>query len=445
MKVLAYLFLSLLLIPTICLSQSNSVQLSDSHYKLMEFIKTNIQNAKSKKTSHQKTAYVNEAYYLLRYDNILGVWDTTSRWTLYADSNIQNFDYSLMVENWTPQGYYVYDSLIAYADTSNKFYKAYGEDYAIDSVFGYLYDTLTSTWNQYYEEYNIQNTNGDLETHILRYDPGVVSGSPSGFLLLDSAIYNYNSFQELDYLKSYNRVSTPTAEIKDSIVCSLDVNGYRVIDSIYTPNASLQLVYLNRTLYDYDNRYNKIRITADSSNRRTLVFSSTNNLLSDTLYTFGYNGTQFDYLIQRHSTFGRDTNLTYTYNNNGVPTLTSAIYSYYTNNRKDSTIFYQDFGTPTNPNLRLSQKQIYIYNQIVIGVNTIEKGFEDFSIYPNPVNDNLYIKSPRESVDIQLVNIHGQEFYRGYKKGNFKLDVSAFPSGVYFLRLNGISRKIIIQ
>ena len=80
---------------------------------------------------------------------------------------------------------------------------------------------------------------------------------------------------------------------------------------------------------------------------------------------------------------------------------------------------------------RVPQKYIASY----LGVSEQSENNSPFSIYPNPTNDYLFIKSEAEyRFDLQLLNSLSQVILE--KKnvlGNQMIDVQELPSGVYYL------------
>jgi hypothetical protein len=71
---------------------------------------------------------------------------------------------------------------------------------------------------------------------------------------------------------------------------------------------------------------------------------------------------------------------------------------------------------------------------------------DHYRIFPNPATDWLYIESASSINGIELHNLNGATVYK--KSGNAgyssKIDVSAYPSGVYFLTLTRINRSPVI-
>ena len=65
-----------------------------------------------------------------------------------------------------------------------------------------------------------------------------------------------------------------------------------------------------------------------------------------------------------------------------------------------------------------------------------------FNIYPNPVNENLFIKLDK-GIDYTytLINVNGQRVMSSMSiQGNVKIDLSLIPKGVYFLLVKGVNQ-----
>ena len=83
------------------------------------------------------------------------------------------------------------------------------------------------------------------------------------------------------------------------------------------------------------------------------------------------------------------------------------------------------------------------------GINTIN--FENnFSIFPNPTNNFLNIKSNNnEKFLVSIFNSFGQSVYSGQANSNIKIETSNFASGLYFIQVNTnknqFTQKIIKQ
>ncbi len=68
------------------------------------------------------------------------------------------------------------------------------------------------------------------------------------------------------------------------------------------------------------------------------------------------------------------------------------------------------------------------------------------SIYPNPASDFVRIVSNKEIGEISLFSIRGEFQMREYEKEKeIELNVSTLKPGLYFLIINNISHKLIVQ
>ena len=65
-------------------------------------------------------------------------------------------------------------------------------------------------------------------------------------------------------------------------------------------------------------------------------------------------------------------------------------------------------------------------------------------IYPNPVTDKLNIESEKTLGLVELINLSGKKLYAANYQGRyFELEMSKFPSGLYTVKVNGESFKIV--
>ena len=92
----------------------------------------------------------------------------------------------------------------------------------------------------------------------------------------------------------------------------------------------------------------------------------------------------------------------------------------------DQTIYYFDnisFGSP-----------------ISLGLDSVSN--ESFKLYPNPVEDYLYIQSSDTTIkNIDIYNIVGKKIYNTSSKN--KLDMSSYSAGIYFVKINNSTFKIV--
>ncbi|MBV5343742.1 T9SS type A sorting domain-containing protein, partial [bacterium] len=66
------------------------------------------------------------------------------------------------------------------------------------------------------------------------------------------------------------------------------------------------------------------------------------------------------------------------------------------------------------------------------GVNQIDA--RSIHLYPNPVNDVLHIQLPEENNRIMMYDIVGNKVFDQLIPSVYKLDMSIFKTGIYFLK-----------
>ncbi|MAZ30647.1 MAG: hypothetical protein CMP57_00975 [Flavobacteriales bacterium] len=69
---------------------------------------------------------------------------------------------------------------------------------------------------------------------------------------------------------------------------------------------------------------------------------------------------------------------------------------------------------------------------------------DDSSVYPNPVNDYLYIDS-HGAFNFNLYNLIGNVVFSQSSVGHTRLDISSFQSGIYFYSLASMSSNKELQ
>ncbi len=83
-------------------------------------------------------------------------------------------------------------------------------------------------------------------------------------------------------------------------------------------------------------------------------------------------------------------------------------------------------------------KDVYVLNageSVDIFTNTQDLlPLDGISIYPNPVQDNLYLESTEQGWHYQILNLQGQQMLQGEYQNNIEVD--QLPSGIYFLQLS---------
>ena len=92
----------------------------------------------------------------------------------------------------------------------------------------------------------------------------------------------------------------------------------------------------------------------------------------------------------------------------------------------NQTVYYFDnisFGSP-----------------ISLGLDSVSN--ESFKLYPNPVEDHLYIQSSDTTIkNIDIYNILGKKIYSTSSEN--RLDMSSYSAGIYFVKINNSTFKIV--
>lgn len=92
----------------------------------------------------------------------------------------------------------------------------------------------------------------------------------------------------------------------------------------------------------------------------------------------------------------------------------------------DQTVYYFDnisFGSP-----------------ISLALDSVSN--ETFKLYPNPVEDYLYIQSSDTTIkNIDIYNILGKKIYNSPSEN--RLDMSSYSAGIYFVKINNSTFKIV--
>ena len=73
----------------------------------------------------------------------------------------------------------------------------------------------------------------------------------------------------------------------------------------------------------------------------------------------------------------------------------------------------------------------------------------EFAIYPNPVNNTLFVNSGDAEYSYEMFNGMGQKVAEGKATGNTQISVSSMAKGVYFLRLTSGTQirmeKVVVE
>ncbi len=108
--------------------------------------------------------------------------------------------------------------------------------------------------------------------------------------------------------------------------------------------------------------------------------------------------------------------------------------------------YYLEFYATPNSTSYLYPYSFIIQNTLSINDNLVDN---TFSIYPNPTNSKVNIKSESKFEEVEIYNVLGQKVLSSKILDNQEIDMSSLTSGTYFLKLKSESfvknAKIIKQ
>ncbi|MFC2097418.1 T9SS type A sorting domain-containing protein, partial [Bacteroidota bacterium] len=120
-------------------------------------------------------------------------------------------------------------------------------------------------------------------------------------------------------------------------------------------------------------------------------------------------------------------------------------------------IFYNIYGYWSNTSFSgaLMMRPVFSKNALKKGIEEIEIEEEKdiFGIYPNPVNDILFIKLQDESkvadIQITIFDVNGRSIFQSYEFVK-EINISKYRNGIYFIKLTNSAKhsdikKIIIS
>jgi hypothetical protein len=106
-----------------------------------------------------------------------------------------------------------------------------------------------------------------------------------------------------------------------------------------------------------------------------------------------------------------------------------------------SKVFYNTTGTwYTSPFPgSLMMRAVFGTAAEFTGVNNMEKQSIDFSVYPNPANDRLFIKMGKHNssklISYSIVDMYGRTVAEEKVSAAESIDISNLSEGIYFIRL----------
>jgi hypothetical protein len=82
-------------------------------------------------------------------------------------------------------------------------------------------------------------------------------------------------------------------------------------------------------------------------------------------------------------------------------------------------------------------------------LDAVNENEVEFAIYPNPVNNTLFVNGGDAEYSYEMFNGMGQKVAEGKATGNTQISVSSMAQGVYFLRLTSGTQvrieKVVVE
>ena len=72
----------------------------------------------------------------------------------------------------------------------------------------------------------------------------------------------------------------------------------------------------------------------------------------------------------------------------------------------------------------------------------VDMDLDNIVLYPNPANDKLYFENTTEEKSITFFDLNGR-IIKKLKTNEQNIDVSNFKTGLYFVEINGQTKKFI--
>ncbi|WCO01398.1 T9SS type A sorting domain-containing protein [Psychroserpens ponticola] len=266
-------------------------------------------------------------------------------------------------------------------------------------------------------------------TDLSCYNNSLSSLDVSSNTALTFLVCSFNSLSSLDI--SSNTALTFLACHSNSLT-SIDVSNNTALESLSCTNNSISSLDVStntalRFLFCHDNSINSL----DISNNIALVslFCYDNNLTGLDLI----NNTLLEYLdcnnnnlISLNIKNGNNTIIT-TFNATGNPNL--------------SCIEVDDAAYSTTNWTNVDMASIFSEDCATLSLESINE--HTFSVYPNPVNNELNISSTTNG-HYNILNVNGQTLKQGVLvNGNNNINLSQLKSGLYFLNIKNDTGSIL--
>jgi DUF2075 family protein len=74
----------------------------------------------------------------------------------------------------------------------------------------------------------------------------------------------------------------------------------------------------------------------------------------------------------------------------------------------------------------------------------VEENRVQIQLFPNPTKGTITVSAHGES-NVELYNLNGNKLYSSRFLNDVNIDLTAFPKGMYFMEVNGVGRKILVE
>jgi len=96
--------------------------------------------------------------------------------------------------------------------------------------------------------------------------------------------------------------------------------------------------------------------------------------------------------------------------------------------------------------LRINYKDVRVKYSDISKINFYKTGISSIQIVPNPSADHFYVRAEKtEPMHISILTINGRLLKEINTYSNTKVDMSALSPGIYFVRVNGKTEKLLKQ
>lgn len=321
-----------------------------------------------------------------------------------------------------------------------------------DTIFGWYGYTLSindSTIYFFKRDGSLGNSPNHLETYSISSDQNMQIVAPSDSMPYvfgygpdlanhgDTIYYLENEFHFPRLLTySLNEISllndTTVSFATDGVDWTQDIiphlNHFQTHDSILSINTRdggfWRFIWFNNQLDIYSDYefpspqigYDFEATTVDQKNRLIYVLTNQNGSIGEWLFIY-----DFDFNLVCREYFVANTN-------NYDHELVNINDQVYVKSIENNQLSYYLVGCGLDVNKTYTKE-------------------DSFSIYPNPVSDQLKVSFNQSSLKkINITNLSGQIIFSEEINGaDYNIDVSSFDSGIYFLTIDNEVRKFIVE